>query len=80
LQAFLLLALREISAQGLGGTLHRFGRHLQAGQNFHLFPPVIEGGLLTHQGLHAAHSRREFRVLDVQFDIGRKLAGGTVRA
>ena len=35
---------------------------------------VIEGRLLAHQRLHAAHPRRELRVLDVQFDIGGKLA------
>ena len=61
-------------------ALHRFGGHLQAGQDFHLLPPVIEGGLLAHQRLHAAHAGREFRVLDVQFDIGGKLAGVAGRA
>jgi hypothetical protein len=77
---FPLLALSDIGADPLRCALHRFGGHLQAGQNFHLFPPVIEGGLLAHESLHAAHSRREFRVLDVQFHIGGKLTGVTVRA
>ena len=76
----LLLALSDIGSEGFRRTLHRFGGHLQAGQNFHLFAAVIEGGLLAHQRLHAAHPGREFRVLDVQFDIGGKLAGVTVRA
>ena len=80
LRDFLLLALRDIGAEGLRRTLHRFGGHLQARQNFHLFTALIEGGLLAHQRLHAPHPGREFRVLDVQFDIGGKLAGVTVRA
>jgi len=41
---------------------------------------VIERGLLAHQRLHAAHPGRKLRVLDVQFDIHRKLAHVTVRA
>jgi hypothetical protein len=41
---------------------------------------VIERSVLTYDRLHAAHARREFRVLDVQFDIGGELAGMAVRA
>jgi hypothetical protein len=35
---------------------------------------VIEGGLLAHDGLHAANSRGELRVFDIQFDIGGELS------
>jgi len=41
---------------------------------------MIEGSLLTHQGLHAAHPGRAFCPLDIQFDINRKLAGLTAWA
>jgi hypothetical protein len=78
--SFLVFALRDIGSGPLRCTLHRFGRHLQAGEDLHLFPPLIEGGLLPHQRLHAPHSGREIRVPDVQFDIGRELASVTVRA
>ena len=40
---------------------------------------MIEGRLLAHHRLHAAHPRREFRAFDVQFDVGGELAGVTVR-
>jgi hypothetical protein len=40
----------------------------------HLRAAVIERDLLAHQGLHAAHPGRKLRILDVQFDIHRKLA------
>ena len=75
-----LLALSDVASDGLRGALHRLGGHLQAGQDFHLLAAMIEGGLLTHDRLHAAHPRRELRVFDVQFDIGGELAGMTVRA
>jgi hypothetical protein len=39
-----------------------------------LLAAAIERGLLAHQGLPAAHPGRKLRVLDVQFDIHRKLA------
>ena len=77
LQGFLdlfLLTLDDIVSDRFCRALHRFGGHLQAGQNLHLRPAVIERDLLTHQGLHAAHSGRKLRILDVQFDIHRKLA------
>jgi hypothetical protein len=64
-----LLALGDISSDGLCCALHGFGGHLQAGQELQLLPAAIEGGLLAYQGLHAAHPRRKLRVLDVQFDI-----------
>jgi len=40
----------------------------------------IEGNLLAHHGLHAAHPGRELGVLDVEFDIGGKLARVAVGA
>jgi hypothetical protein len=41
---------------------------------------VIEGRFLAHQGVHAAHSGRKLRILDIQFDIHRKLADAALRA
>jgi hypothetical protein len=41
---------------------------------------MIERGLLAHQSMHAAHSRRKLWVLDVQFDIHGKLPDVTVGA
>jgi hypothetical protein len=61
-------------------TLYGFGGHFQAGQNFHLFAAVIEGCLLAHHRLHAAYAGREFRILDVQFDIRGNLADAAVYA
>jgi hypothetical protein len=75
-----LFALSDIGSDGLRCALHRFGRYLQAGQNFHLFAAVIEGRLLADDRLHAAHSGRKLRVLDIQFDIHRKLADAALRA
>ena len=46
----------------------------------HLLAALIKGSVLTHQRQHAAHSRGELRVFDVQFDVRRKLAGMAVRA
>ena len=74
-----LFALSDSGSDGLRGTLHGFGSHLQAGQNFHLFAPLIEGRLADDR-LHAAHPGREFRILDIQFDIHRKLADAAVCA
>jgi len=58
LQGFLdhgLLALGDIASAGLSDTLHRFGGHLQTGQQLHLLAAVIERSLLPHPGMHAAH-------------------------
>jgi hypothetical protein len=41
---------------------------------------MMERGLLAYGGLHTAHSRREIRVYDVQFDVSGELPGVTVRA
>ena len=76
----LLLACGDILADRFRRSLHGFGGHLQIGEQFHLLASVIEGGLLADDRLHAAHSRRELRVFDVQFDIGGELAGMAVRA
>src|SRR5688572_7897524 len=39
---------------------------------------MIEGSLLAYQRLHAAHSGGEFRVLNIEVDIGRELTGVAV--
>ena len=52
----------------------------RAGQQLQLFAAVIERGLLTYQSMHAAYPGRKLRVLDVQFDIHRKLTDVTSRA
>jgi len=77
---FPLFTLNDLGTDGLRRALHRFGGDLQAGQQLHLLPPMIERSLLTHQSVHAAHARRKLRILNVQFDIGRELAGMALRA
>ena len=69
----------DILSDGLGVALHRLGGHLQTGEEFHPLASVIEGSLLAHHSLHAAHTGRELRVLNVQFDIGGELALRAVR-
>jgi len=61
----LVFLLSDIPSDGLCRTLDRLGRPLQARQNFQLLAAVIEGSLLAHQGLHAAHPGRKLRPLDV---------------
>ncbi|MEJ7606153.1 MAG: hypothetical protein WKF37_07760 [Bryobacteraceae bacterium] len=68
-----LLVRRDIFSDCFRRALHRFGRNLQARQQFHLLAPALEGSLLAHQCQHAAHAGREFRILDIQFGVGRKL-------
>src|SRR5437660_156794 len=75
-----LLALSDIRADGLRRPLHRFGGHFQAGQNSHLFAAMVEGPILAHHRLHAAHPGREFCVFNVQFDIDGELPLLTVGA
>jgi hypothetical protein len=68
LQSFLdlcLLALGDIASDSLGDTLDGFGGHLQTGQELHLLPTMIEGSLLAHQSMHAAHPGRKLRIFDV---------------
>jgi hypothetical protein len=78
--ALFLLAPSDIGAEGLGGPLHRFGGHLQVGEQFHLLPTVIEGRLLAYDRLHATHARRKLRIFDVQPSIDRELAAMAARA
>jgi hypothetical protein len=40
---------------------------------------MIEGCILSYQRLHAAYSRRELRILDVQFDIDGELPSVAMR-
>ncbi|MBZ5729437.1 MAG: hypothetical protein LAP87_31235 [Acidobacteriia bacterium] len=56
---FHLLVRNDILSYRLRGTLHGFGGYLQIGEEFELLPAMIERGLPAHDGLHAAHSRRE---------------------
>jgi hypothetical protein len=74
-----LLARGDIPSDGLRRPLHGLGGHLQIGEQFHLPAPLLERSILTHQGLHAAHPRRELGVFNVQFGIGWELAGMAVR-
>jgi hypothetical protein len=76
----LLLAALDIIADALGRSFHRFGGRLQARQDLHLLAAVIEGRLLAGQRVHAAHTRGNLGILNVQFDIGGELARVTVRA
>jgi len=41
---------------------------------------MIEGSLLAHQSMQAAHPGRKLRIFDVQFEIHRKLANVTLGA
>ena len=75
-----LLAGGDVFPDGLRRALHGLGGHLQVGQEFQLLASVIEGGLLTDDCLHAAHSWRELGVFDIQFDIGGELSAMAVRA
>jgi hypothetical protein len=77
---FSLLTLRNIGPNGFCRPLHGFSGHLQVGEQLHLLASMIEGYILTDNRLHAAHPRRGLRVLDVQFDIGGKLARVAARA
>jgi hypothetical protein len=76
---FALLACGDVGANRLRGPLHRFGRDFQTGQNLHLPASVIEGSLLTHYRLHAAHARRAVAVFDVELAVERGLTVVTVR-
>ena len=61
-------------------AFYRFGGDLQIGEQFQLPTAMIEGSLLAHDSLHAAYSRRELGVFDVQFDISGELAVMAMRA
>jgi hypothetical protein len=75
-----LPAHSDSGANRLRRALHRLGSYVQSGQNFHLPAAVIKGCLLAHRSLHAAHAGRELGILNVQFAIGRELAGVAMRA
>jgi hypothetical protein len=77
---FFLFTLIDVFFNCFRDALNRFGSHFQTGQYFHLLAAVIEGGVPSHQSVHAAHAGRELGVLNVQFHFGRKLALMTVRA
>jgi hypothetical protein len=76
----LLLAPRDVGANCFCRTFNGFGGNLQASQQVHLLATVIKRSLLAHQRVHAAHSRGELRILNIQFDIRWELAGVTVAA
>jgi hypothetical protein len=76
----LLFPLGNITSDRLRCTVDGFGYHFDSSQNFQLLAAMIEGSLLTHQGLPAAHPGRAFCPLNIQFGIDRKLAGVTAWA
>jgi hypothetical protein len=76
----LLLALSDVVSNRFGGALHRFGGHLQSGQDPHLLAALIERNLLTDDRLHAPDAGGELGMLDVQFDIGGELTRMAMRA
>jgi hypothetical protein len=70
----------DVLSDRFRGTLYGLGGYLQIGEEFQLLATVIEGGILSNDRLHAPHSWRELRVLDVQFDIRGELPGVTMWA
>ena len=70
----LLLACGDMLPDKLRRPFHAFGGHLQIGEQFHLLASLVKGRRLAHERLHAPHSGREFRILNVQLDVGGKLA------
>lgn len=76
---FCLLARGDIFPDSLRRALHGLGGHLQIGQKFQLLASLIEGVFLADDRLHAAHTGRELRVGDIQFDISRELTGMALR-
>jgi hypothetical protein len=73
------LVYRDILADGFRCPLHAFGRHLQIGKQLHLLAAVVERPLLSYHRLHAAHSRGELCIFDVQLDVDGKLPSMAVR-
>src|ERR1700728_869485 len=63
----------DICSDGLGRALYRFGSDRETGQQLELFSASIEGSFMADRGHHPAYPGREFRVLDVEFKIHRKL-------
>ena len=75
----LLLALRDVRANGFGHALDRFGGYRQTGQQPQLIATLLKGSLLTDECLHAAHAGRERGVNNVELGVGGKLALLTMR-
>src|SRR5260370_7495977 len=75
-----LLACGHMLPDNLRCPFHAFGGYLQIGEQFHLLASMVKRRRLAHERLHAPHSRREFRILNVQFDVGGELAVMTVGA
>jgi hypothetical protein len=67
-------------SDSLCGAFHRFGGHIQTGEIFQQLAAMLEGTVLTHNCLHAAHAWRAAAIFDVEFYIRRELARMAVRA
>jgi hypothetical protein len=76
---FLPVTLRDVGPDSLGRTFHRFGRHMEASQQFELLPAVVKRSFTAHSGEHAAHAGRVVSLLNVEQDIGRALSVMTFR-
>src|SRR5260370_18876447 len=76
----LLLACGDMLPDNLRCPFHAFGGYLQIGEQFHPLASMVKSRRLAHQRLHPPHSRRGFRILNVQFDVGGELAVMTVGA
>ena len=74
-----LFACSDIGSDGFRGTFHRFGRHIQASQQFDLPPSMVEWRFRANQRQHASDTGRQIRFLYVQSCIGRTLPVMAVR-
>ena len=70
---FRLLAASDIRADLLRMALDRFAGYGKAGQQFQLFPTMMERGIAAHYRHHAAHRRGVFGMHDIQLPITRDL-------
>jgi hypothetical protein len=75
-----LLTLSDIVSNRLRRTLYCLGGYRQARQKLHLLAAIIERHCRSYGRQHAAHTRREFGMFDIQLDICGKLPGVAVRA
>ena len=75
-----VLPAGDIFSDSFGYTFHRFGGHLQTGQEFDLLAAMLERPFLPHHGVHAAYAGREVRIHNVQFGVDGKPAFVAVRA
>ena len=71
---FLLVALGDLGANGLGGAFDGFGGDVQTREQFHRLTSWSERHLTTHHRFHAPHAGRGFQTGDVQFGVSRVLA------